>query len=400
MKQLLYKKLQNLSFGYRFVYVDYGLRLFGQFFIFSCLVKTVPSTQFANYAYYLMVSGYIAVVINSSLDSLINKHFAENNGENYYTQALKLKILLYGIFSFIAIFILNIKIVEFYPYWALGLIGILLEHLDIKMRFFDNYHAVKYRILFAPMFFIIKFILAIQGIIIEILYVSIMEAFLCFLISLRFIGLHIFLGKELLFIRDNYKQIITTTLSGVLIFSFLQLDQFLVYKFLDKELYKFYAIVYKFYGMSNALLGIYTRYIIPKLYGEQITYRFALIRISVVNISLSIISYIVFYIYIHFWLPEYIADMTTFLILLLASFGLIFGQIRGIYFVKRNDLVPDLANAIIGILALVSCFYFLRPQTTIQVALCFMIGVIISGIMTTVLYKNGRNYIRLIFEGK
>lgn len=397
----------KLAFGkilnsYQSVYLDYSLRLLGQFFIFSLLIKVALTEKFADYAYFLMVSSYIAVVINASLDSLINNEFAKDVviAAKFYVQTLKFKLLCYIIFSYVVITILNIKMSIFSPYWLLALVGIVLEHLDIKMRFINNYSAIKYRIFYYPLFLILKLLLAYQAQILGLLYLSILETLLIIVISLRFVKLDLFWGGEYQFLKENILKIVNMIISGLLIFSFLQLDQFLVYHFFDKATYAGYVLVYRFYAIGSALLGIYSRYIIPKVYAKNLKFTTALLRLNVINFAISCLVFLGFSSYIIIWLPHYSQYMGVIPIILIASIGLIFGQIRGIYFVQQQDLIPDVCNALIGITVFLSCFFYIAPVNVWQVSLCYLIGVISSGIMTTPIYKTGRQFLTLLKQEK
>lgn len=384
---------------FKVVYIDYALKLVGQFTIFSFLIKEVSSEIFGDYAYNLLVFGYISSIINSSFDALINKDLTDTclDSEEHYFNYLKLKIILYILFSIIAVTALSLSVSESLFFWALGLAGVFNEHLDLKMRFVDNYRPVFFRILIYPIFFIIKSILALNGFIIETVALSLVECLVAILINLKIREMTLFFGGEYLFIKKNYKRFLQTGFSGFLIFTFLSLDQFFTYRFLGKDIYAGYAVLYRFYNIVNAMINIYSRYLIPKLYLNKVEYKFVLTRLFLANILIFIPIYICLYLYISYWATEYNEITIAFPIMILAGFGLIFGQVRGVYFVKLSKLVPDIYNAAIGILAFILAFIFIQPSNVLEVSICYAIGTIISGFVTTFIYRDGYNYLKKLY---
>lgn len=396
----MYNLKQNNFVSFKIVYVEYGLKLVGQFVIFSFLIKSVSSTDFADYAFYLMVFGYISSVINSSFDALVNRDLASNkmNSEESYFHYLKTKIIFYLLFSFLFIEILSIRFSDIFFYWLLGIVGILNEHLDLKMRFVNRYSPVFFRIIAYPIFFIAKLVLAINGFILETVILSVVECLVAILINLKIIKLKVFIGEEWHFIKSNYKDILKTGTSGFLIFTFINLDQFFTYRYISKDVYAGYAILYRFYNILNSMVGIYSRYLTPKLYLNELSYIDALKRLFVTNAALSIPVYISFNLYINYWTMGYYQTLIAFPIMILGSFGLIFGQVRGVYFVKEQNLVPDIYNAIIGIAVFLTTFILVDPKSTIGISVCYLLGVITSGILTTLLYKDGISFLRNILK--
>lgn len=384
---------------FKIVYLDYMLKLIGQFVIFSFLIKEVSSEVFGDYAYSLLVFGYISSIINSSFDALINKDLTDKNidSEAYYCHYLKLKIIIYIFFSVMLIVALSLSIKDTIFFWALGFAGIVNEHLDLKMRFLDDYKPIFFRILIYPVFFLIKLIFALNGLIVETVIVSFLECLIAVFINLKIMRLVLGFGGEYFFIKNNYKRFLQTGMSGFLIFTFLSLDQFFTYRFLGKDIYAGYAVLYRFYSIVNAMINIYSRYLIPKLYLNKVDYIFVLRRLVLANILLFIPIYICLYLYVSYWAIQYNQIIIAFPILILAGFGLIFGQVRGVYFVKLNRLVPDIYNAVIGILAFIFTFMLIQPSNALEVSICYAIGTITSGFITTFIYNDGYNYLKKLY---
>ena len=384
---------------FKIVYLDYILKLIGQFVIFSFLIKEVSSEVFGDYAYSLLVFGYISSIINSSFDALINKDLTDKylDSEAYYFHYLKLKIILYIFFSAVLMIALSLSVKSTIFFWALGLVGVVNEHLDLKMRFLDDYKPVFFRILIYPVFFLIKLMLALNGLIIETVVVSLFECLIAVSINLKIMKLVLGFGGEYSFIKNNYKRFLQTGFSGFLIFTFLSLDQFFTYRILGKDIYAGYAVLYRFYSIVNAMINIYSRYLIPKLYLNKVEYVFVLRRLVLANVLLFIPVSICLYLYISYWSVQYNQIITAFPILILAGFGLIFGQVRGVYFVKLNRLMPDIYNAVIGILAFVFTFMIIQPSNVLEVSICYAIGTITSGFITTFIYSDGYNYLKKLY---
>ncbi|WP_201617029.1 lipopolysaccharide biosynthesis protein [Psychrobacter immobilis] len=388
------KLLKYITF--KIVYIDYALKLVGQFIIFSFLIKTVSSEDFGDYAYNLLVFGYTSSIINSSFDALINKDLADNNlnSKEDYFHYFKFKIILYLLVSILLINMLSISFTESFCFLILGLVGVANEHLDLKMRFLNDYKPIFFRLLFYPFFFIVKLILAIKGLIIETVVISIIECLVAIIINLRLMSLILYFGGERSFAQRNYRRVLQTGTSGFLIFTFLSLDQFFTYRYLGKDIYAGYAVLYRFYSIVNAMINIYSRYLIPKLYLNQVSYPYVLKRLMLANVLLLIPVYVCFYLYINYWTVQYSQTLIAFPILVLASFGLIFGQVRGVYFVKSNKLNIDIYNAGIGIAVFIIAFIVVAPQTSVGIAMCYALGVLTSGILTTFFYKEGIEYLR------
>lgn len=398
MKNRYINYFSNVDNSYQIVYIDYSVRLIGQFFIFSILVKHISKEDFADYAFYSMISTYITSVINSSLDALINNKLSSEKKDvnEYYEQSLKFKILEYFLFSCLICWLMKILWENYYLYFIIGFIGITIEHLDIKARFLNNYKSIIYRLPLGVLFLTLKIIFSIFGSILGILTLGIIESLMAFFITLSIIKTQIYFGGEIKFIRDNILSIIKTSIGGLLTFTFLQLDQFLSYKFLGKEIYAGYAVICRFYLPMNAIVGIYSRYLIPKIYQNKLSYKTVLKKIASNNFLVSILVCFACYIYLKFWLLDYKSNFSVIIILSISSFALIFGQIRGIYFIRNNDLMPDIFNAIIGILSFVVVFLSYHIESAENIAICYMIGAYISGMLTTLLYKNGWRYLYIL----
>ena len=384
---------------FKIVYLDYILKLIGQFVIFSFLIKEVSSEVFGDYAYNLLVFGYISSIINSSFDALINKDLTDKyiDSEAYYSHYLKLKIILYIFFSAVLIVALSLSVKDIIFFWALGLIGVVNEHLDLKMRFLDEYKPVFFRILIYPIFFLIKLVLSLNGLIIETVVASFLECLVAVFINLKIMKLVLAFGGEYFFIKNNYKRFLQTGFSGFFIFTFLSLDQFFTYRFLGKDIYAGYAVLYRFYSIVNAMINIYSRYLIPKLYLNKVEYIFVLRKLILANMLLFIPIYICLYLYVSYWAIQYNQIITAFPVLVLAGFGLIFGQVRGVYFVKLNRLIPDIYNAVIGILAFIFTFILIQPSNALEISICYAIGTITSGFITTFIYSDGYNYLKKLY---
>ncbi len=384
---------------FKVVYIDYSLRLVTQLIIVSVFVKKLSNIEFADFSFYLMLSGYIAVVINSGFDSLINRQLADhdkNEADDFYFQALKIKIALHLFLSII--FVCFMQTATLIPFLCLSLFGIILEHQDIKMRFTNNYKPVVWRIAATPLFFIGKVLACFNANINGFLLVTILETLYCILINYYYSPKLLIFGQESQFIRKYWHDFSKTILSGGLIFTYLQIDQFFIYAFLGKEVYSVYALATRFYTLGNNLVGIFARYRIPQLYLGESTYRQTLLKLYSAQAFFSIVVVAGLCLYVVFWVPNYFNSLYILAILIFCGFGLIFGQIKGVYFIKLNQLMPDIYNAIFGMIVFSLCYFCSHIQTGIGVAVCYLIGIIASGVISTFFYKTGREYFKLLIK--
>lgn len=386
--------------NFKIVYIDYSLRLVTQFIVISVFVKKLTKVEFADFSFYLMLSGYITIVVNSGFDSLINRHLADKDkdaAEEFYFQTLKLKIIIYIISATVLTCILNTTTII--PFLALSLISIILEHQDIKMRFQNNYKPVSWRILAFPVFFIGKMFVCFNASILGFLLVASFEVFYCILVNYKYSPKLFILGQERAFFKKFWPDFSKTISSGGLVFTFLQIDQFIIYLFLGKEIYSGYALASRFYALVNSLVGIFARYKIPQLYLGDSTYRHALFQLYGVQLFFSMGAIIGLTLYITFWVPDYLDSLYILAILLFCGVGLIFGQVKGVYFVKAKKLMPDIYNAIFGIMVFLFFYFCLNISNGIGVAVCYLIAITASGLISTFFYKTGWGYLKLLVKG-
>ena len=97
--------------------------------------------------------------------------------------------------------------------------------------------------------------------------------------------------------------------------------------------------------------------------------------------------------YVKFWAVGYEESVLTYFILAFAGIALIFGQVRGVFFVKRNDLSPDIINALLGISVLIILILIYGGKSIYKIAFSFVIAAWISGIFSTILYRNGSYFL-------
>lgn len=382
---------------YKIIYIDYAIRIVSQFLVFSMLIKRVAVESFSQYAFFTIIGAYIGAVINAGLDSLINKDLAQD-GKNY-VNFLWVKIVLACVFASGLLTYLKIDIQAFAVYFLLAVSALLLEHIDLKMRFLNQYIVVAWRLGLMPLFLLAKIIFAYYGMVFAVIACSALEGLLYAVLTIKHIGLGASNTHVSKFFQDFYLKIAQTTLAGFLIFTFLQLDQFLAYHFLSVSLYAAYVVMVRFYGLNNALIGIYTRAVLPKLYLGEVSYVSVLKRLILGYVLTSVICIFGFWIYTNFWLDNHQDLLGAFIALMMSGIALLFGQVRNVFFVKKDNLLADSVNALIGILVFVICFFIQEAHTVLSLVLCYVIGAFVSGVLSTLLYRDGLHYLMYLKKG-
>lgn len=382
-----------------FVFSDLILKVFIQFLCTSLLIKSLSRELFSDISFTILIFSYFSIIINSTFDSLINKHLPTGYGDFFYKNSLVFKMAGYVPISIlIFIFIPNISIWIKLPILLAGVVGILVDHQDIKLRYMVEYSPYKLRLYFTMLTSPIKLVLCFYGYYICFLFVGIVELIIVFFVNSGYVKISFRLKQYEInrFIEREWPNFSKTLLSGITIFTFFRLDQFFVYGVLGKVDYAYYTLAVRFNELINTTVGVVSRYYLPKLYSEENQYSYVLKKLTVFHISIGFILGILLYTYLVFWVPDYRESMLIYLILCFSGLPLIFGQLRGVFFIKKHLIMPDVYNAIIGIGAF---WIFLGSSHSIQasnVAISYLVGFVFSGILTTFMYKDGRKFIKIL----
>lgn len=391
-----------LSHDLKFVYIDLIIRLFLNFYIFTLITLKLSSNIFSMYASAVLFSSLIVQIINGSTEVVINKNLANNyNFYNYLLYKFFLALIL-----FTPIFLITKINIYLFIVFAISIISLISEHLELGLRFNYNYRIYIYKVIIQFISFLLKYGFVINGEIVIVLLMSMGEAFIVLAIVFLFSKKYFYGDNDRFkyFISKEKIVLLKYTASSFLIFLFFKLDQIYVYYKLNSHFFSSYFIASRFNEITNSIVAVWARYSIPKLFKEDDIkiFRQIIYRNIIAHIFISILVFIVVLGYVFILNPQYSSIIFIYMILSMSGLFLIFGQIRGIYFVKNNYILPDIFNAIIGILVFILSlwlFSFIFKGFYV-IPFAYFLGFMFSGFLTTFLYKLGRDFIaKLFFSG-
>lgn len=388
-----------LNHDLKFVYIDLAIRLVLNFYIFTLITVKVNSNIFSLYAFAILSSSLIVQVINGSTEVAINKNLLKNtNFLNYFLYKIFLALILFTPIFFITKFNIYTLIV-----FISSLIGLVSEHLELKLRYNYDYRIYFYKIVIQFFSFLFKYKFIIGGGVILVLLISMIEAFIVSSLVFLFSKKYFYGNNDNLkyFLMKEKSVLLKYTASSFLIFLFFKLDQIYVYFKLNSHIFSTYFIASRFNEILNTMVAVWVRYSIPKLFKEDNieVFRKVIFKNIIAHILISILIFFVVLFYIIFLNPQYSAVVYIYIILSVSGLFLVFGQVRGIYFVKNDYIIPDIINAIIGILVFILSlwlFDFLFNSFYV-IPLAYFFGFMFSGFLTTFLYKLGRDFISKLF---
>lgn len=386
----------------RLVYIDLFLRLSLGFFIFTIITVKADSSIFSIYAFSILISSLVVQIVNGSTEVLINNQLVFNkNYLNFFLYKLILvKILFFPVFV----------VIDFSFYllicFFISIFSIVNEHIDLKLRYKYDYVIYNYKVALQFLFFIIKYMAAIKSYILVVMLCSLIEAFFISLISFLYCRKY-FDGENdrvIFFLKNEKESLLKYAISSFLIFLFFRLDQIYIFFKVNSYLFSSYFIASRFNEILNSMVGIWVRYSIPKLFIENDIYFFrkAIIENMIIHIIFSFILFVPVYIYTNYVNDFYSSIIYIYMILAASGFFLVFGQIRGVYFVKNKSLSPDIINAILGILTFLVSLWILEGffEVFYIMPIAYLIGFMVSGFLTTFFYKLGRVFMsKIIFGG-
>ncbi|HRM14571.1 MAG TPA: hypothetical protein PLX05_02815 [Acinetobacter parvus] len=394
---------EALNHNLKFVYMDLAIRLVLNFYIFTLITVKVNSNIFSLYAFAILSSSLIVQVINGSTEIAINKNLLKNtNFLNYFLYKIFLALILFTPIFFITKFSIYTLIV-----CVSSLIGLVGEHLELKLRYNYDYEIYFYKILIQFFCFLFKYKFIIDGGVILVLLISMIEVFIVSSLGFLFLKKYFYGNNDNLkyFLIREKSALLKYTASGFLIFLFFKLDQIYVYFKLNSHVFSTYFIASRFNEILNTMVAVWARYSIPKLFKEDNieVFRKVILKNIIAHILISILIFFVVLFYTIFLNPQYSAIVYIYTILSVSGLFLVFGQVRGIYFVKNDYIIPDILNAIIGILVFISSLWLfeLLFNSFYVIPLAYLFGFMFSGFLTTFLYKLGRDFIfKLFFLGR
>ena len=397
--KLSWKNLIKLSkHDLSFVYLELFIRLFLGFLLFSTITVVVDEYIFSKYAFAILMSTLVLQIINGSTEILVNDNLSKN--KNFLNLFFYKFILLNTLYLPI---LFNFKFESFLLiHYLVLLLSVSYEHIELRYRFFYKYYIFKYKIFFQLLLFPIKFFLAFNGFLFIFIFVNIIEV-LTLLIFL-FFGF-----KEVKALNDPFFSFILSEKyilikffsSSFLIFLFFKLDQIYIFFKAESNVFSSYFIAGRFNEILNGMVAIFTRYSVPKIISEDdyFVYRKYLHKNLSVHTLFSLIVLLPVFLYSYFIGGEYNDIVYFYLILALSGLFLVFGQIRGIYFLKRNFLHSDIINAIFGICVFALSVYFFENFIEISyvIPISYFLGFLFSGFITTFFYKIGWDFIFKMF---
>jgi O-antigen/teichoic acid export membrane protein len=357
--------------------------------------------DFGLYSFSIVLTSLIVVIINSSTDSLINNDLASGGKDYKNFLYYKLLLILVSISFLVAFFYDNVYVVIM----AASIFPVVIsEHFEIKLRFNNDYDNFIYKFYLQILFFLIKIFILFNYNILSVIVFSVVESFFYLIVNCFYIGKYNLLGGSrgfLIFIFDEKSKIGKFTLGSFLIFTFFKVDQIYSYMFFGSGLYASYAMACKFNEIHNNLVGIWTRYTTPEAFKS--TSAMLMREILLKNIAAHVFFFILVMFAMIFFTThinnEYKDSVFLYFILAFGGLFLLFGQIRGIYFVKRGKVFADVINALVGIFSFFISLFFLKMCYNINVAISFayVISFFISGLLITAVYKTGRIFLKELF---
>lgn len=380
----------------RDVYLCYFSQILLSFFVMTALADSLAVGDFADYSFALVSTGCAAIIVNSVFDGILNRDISEGVFESYFG-VLIIKILMYLFFSVAYILFVDVSGCIVFFALALSFLSVLVEHLDLYIRSKQIYSVFRLRFFVSVAFFPWKLFYASQGSLAIVLSFSVAEmlifSFVDFVIakfSVRQWGVK--------FSAINASEVLKAMLGGGAIFIFLRIDQFFVYLFIGREPFAVYSLAVRFNELANGLSGIISRHYIPRLYSGEISFRSVLLAIWGGNMIFSVFVFSCSVFYFLFIVPDFYEAIEVLPYLLISGFFLSFGQVRGVLFIKKRDFYPDILNAMLGIFLFLILAFSLEQKSISYVALLWGGGCFFSGVLMTIAYKSGREFLGCIFR--
>ena len=380
----------------RYVYASSIIQFLSQILLLFILIKTTNHSDFADYSYAALVPGIAAVITNACFDSLLNKELGRTCGASgFYNLAGEIKPILYLLIS-VPAWIFFAPRNPFWLFILISLANIFIEHGDVLFRFHSEYKLFRTRAIICAIFIIPKISLAINA--------QLHYLILCILIEqISIISINHALKRRIGIFTNpsdfgnvSTRDLIKSFIGGTCIFVFFKIDQLLLYQISEKQLFAYYSAASRINDMHNSLVSIFARHITPKIYSNQLSYKSGLIKLWIFNTTGIVFTILGSACIFLIAAPEYLKTMVVLIPLLISSYFLIFGQIRGIYFVKRDKLFADTINALIGI-GIIFCFVrWTEFPLDLRFSLSYLLAFAITGMITTVIYTTGREFLKEI----
>ena len=387
--------------GIRSVIAEYLIRIGAQLAITSQLLRLDSKILFADLNFAFTLNAYIIILVASTFNSIINVELSKDNltAGRFYGTTLKVKVAMHVALGLLLPTLLDLPLVWIVTLAVTGFISTLVEHQDVALRFHEIYSPFFPRCIVAIFFATLKCI-AISHVAIEIFLIcSLFEITTILLVNKKHVPIDHADGSVLQFLKDNRSLLLRSFCSNSLIFTFFRLDQFFVYTQMGRAEYAVYAFGSRINEALNGVTGILSRRQIPQILQNKAKYSQTLIELSTAHLVGAVALYCLSDIYIKTLAPSYKSSLSIFAILSASGIFLIFGQLRGTYFVSKGHIIADAVNAVIGIVILMGGLQLIEDPQAIQIAIFYGIAFFTSGVASSFLYRIGRRYFYLLAKG-
>lgn len=378
----------------RHVYTSSTIQFSSQILLLFVLIRSTSHSDFADYNYAALIPGIAATITNACFDSLLNKELGRTRGDSgFYNLAGSIKPIIYLLTAVPAWFFFASS----NPFWLfipIALASVFIEHDDVLFRFHSKYKVFRSRAIVSAIFILPKTLLALTA--------HLHYLILCMLIEqIGIIGINHALKKSTGIFTGtkdwgqvSKRDLIKSFFGGASIFIFFRIDQLILYQISEKQLFSYYSAAARINDMHNSFTSIFARHIIPKIYSNQLSYKSGLLKLWLANTVGIAITLIGSACVLFIAAPGYLSTLLLLLPLLLSSYFLVFGQVRGIYFVKRGRLVADTINALLGIGIMLCFIHWTDFPLDLRFSLSYFIAFAVTGMATTLIYTTGREFLK------
>lgn len=384
----------------RHVYTSSVIQFCSQILLLFTLIRSTSHTEFADYSYAALIPGISAVIANACFDSLLNRELGRTEGNSgFYNLSIIIKPALYIATALPAWFFFAPN----NPFWLfvpIALASILIEHDDVLFRFHSEYSVFRARAIINAITTPLKIALTFSA--------HLQYLILCMLIEqITIISINHAVKKRKHLVPNltdwgmvSTKDLAKSFMGGAGIFIFFRIDQLLLYQIADKQLFSYYSAAARINDMHNSFTSIFARHITPQIYSNQLNYRSGLAKLwtaNTIGIIITLLGSAGIFLTVA---RNYLPTLVVLIPLLLSSYFLIFGQIRGIYFVKRGRLVADTINALIGIGIILAFTHWSTFPLDLRFSLSYLVAFAATGMGTTIIYTTGRDFLKDIGQIK
>jgi len=397
LKKYFFKLIKH---DLRIVYIDLFLRLLLGFYLFAIITINVATQDFSTYAFSVLISSLVVQVVNGSTEILVNNDL--KNNKNYFNFFIY-KIILTNLLLFPVLFFVEYS-VYLIAYFFISIIMVVNEHFELNLRYNYDYNIYNFKIILQLVFFVFKYFFAKKGEVFGVILCSLLESIFILVFSFFYCKKYFGGSNDSIrkFIVNEKAMLIKYVTSSFLIFLFFKLDQIYIYFKVNSHIFSSYFIASRFNEILNSMVAIWVRYSIPNLFLQDDIggFRKAIYVNMLIHIVFSILILFPIFVYVVYLKPIYSSIIYIYIILSISGLFLVFGQIRGIYFVKNKSFSPDIINAMLGILTFLVSVWLLEKlfKGFYVIPISYLMGFMVSGFLTTFFYRIGRDFmLKIIF---